>query len=761
MEINWLVALVRAGNIGGTRDLLLAMDEPGRRALAATVKEIEQHGRTGALAVAGAACLPRAADVVSWLRSDRFPDEWPPEAADAVVDVLRAPGRPSIAAVANGLASRMRPATVRQWTLAGRLLRAANLPVPPNEATLRGWMGEAGFGGDDRAALAANVRTDTRTAALLPEIFAIPRLGADLGEHGPAVLAALDDRRTVLEGCLLRLGAGDRPASIERMAELHRLLAPTVDECVANRREYVGMLSSPQVAVADLALTALRTSDAAGMLETDAIAEAGYAILPRREKKLVRGALSWFGEVLSRKPDPLVYASLLTGLANESTDLAEGALKLAAVHMGDYGPSSLAAAAEGLEGDLRRQASIVLGDLPGTASVAPLAPPPPVAALPLIGSIVELAVEAKAFEDAVDIDPDALERLLDGLTRFAYTDRAELARMIEPMLTWQHSPIDAVLYAIVHRGPRPRYAPGRPPPSPMITMYAARVDELARQLHGTPPPALLSTPATVDGFVDPDRVIALLEAAETDGWRPGPYDLAQALLRLPSSAGPSIAAAAERFRSLADWRTVPEWLREPPRGRQGNDYSGTLYWPGTLPRDREIVAGHLLPRLDDPGDGTLVTELGVLPRLALCDGPFGPATARCLAYGFNAVRPAGRIVTVDAFLLLAARGDLDGALLGREIAGARKIVLKRVADSLTEALRGGAAAEVWQVARAMLPSVLRSPAAGAADLLMLASSAAAAAQARDDVPEAREVAARRGSSRLITEAARLVRTLSS
>lgn len=68
---------------------------------------------------------------------------------------------------------------------------------------------------------------------------------------------------------------------------------------------------------------------------------------------------------------------------------------------------------------------------------------------------------------------------------------------------------------------------------------------------------------------------------------------------------------------------------------------------------------------------------------------------------------------------------------------------------------------MWDLARALIPVVLnaKSPGAGAADLLMVASSAAAATGATDDLPEARTIAARRGSSRLITEAARLTRTL--
>jgi len=61
-----------------------------------------------------------------------------------------------------------------------------------------------------------------------------------------------------------------------------------------------------------------------------------------------------------------------------------------------------------------------------------------------------------------------------------------------------------------------------------------------------------------------------------------------------------------------------------------------------------------------------------------------------------------------------------------------------------------------------VPIVLARPApgAGAPELLAVASAAAAAAGARDDVPGLTAVAGRGGRGRLVTEAARLLRTLS-
>lgn len=854
IDADAVLARIEAGDVNGVAALMVAGEEIERRALATRFKDDElaylpephptgDHGtsyqareqhrdllrrRTIALAVACVAGLPRAADVVTRLR-----DPWlsiDDESAESVVRVLQAPGRPSIAAVATSMAQKMRPTSVDQWPLVSALLNAARLPVPPTEATLTGWILERRRAWSEK--LVDRLRADPRTPHFLPHLFAIPRLGAHLDEEWPnalTLLAADDDatRRTILDGCLLRLRAGDRPASIKSMVDLHRELAPTTEECAEHRQEYLGMLSSAPVAVADLALSALRRAEAAGRAEPEIIVEAAHAVLPRKEKKLVRAMLDWVGAVLADRSVPDLYEALLAGLGNEAVDLAERTLHLAAAHLTAYGPEPLAQAAAILDGDLRRQAQEVLRQAGATAgeqeSPVLLPPSEPVAAMPpAIATLGELAAETASANRWESFDPILMERVFDALTRFAYGDRPALAAILAPMIDefggW---PVDRLIYGIVRRGPRPPHEHvlsfgGAPLPRPMWTMINARVTELAEQLYGTPPPALLATPAIVDGHVDPQRVLDLLTEAEADGWQPGPYDLAQALLRLPREIDASIRAAAERLHSpaghlFAGWLrdgglpdptvvaissdrpfsynqarlrrtvavepfahpalTVPDGLlslpaagaRERAYGYLPDDESITM-WPMVLPGHRELVAAHTLPLLTMAADGNYANQLHVLPAVAAGNGPFGPAMALCLAYGLAAGRPAGRLVTVDAFVSLAARDLLDGTIVGHELGtleSAQVIVLKRVVDSLQQALRAGAATAVWDLTRALLPTVLTQPrpAAGTPDLLMLAASAAATIRATDDIPEARAIADQPGTTRLITEAARLIRTL--
>ncbi|WP_433789901.1 DUF6493 family protein [Actinoplanes sp. CA-252034] len=896
---------IRAGDGGRVTAALVGLDEPSRRALAAPAKGIHLHWsdpeiqrlahgdysqqtafaqkREGALRVLGAACLPRAADVVTWLRSDRFWHAPTPETIEAVVRVLRLPGRPSLPAIARALADRMRPAQADvQWPMVERLLAEAGLPAPATEATLRGWMRRVGAD-RYRKDLADLLRADAHLESMLPHVFTIPLLGRELDEEWTKALTRLAadgvlDRQALLDGCVLRLHAGDRTGSLRRMVVLHRLLDPTAEEFAARRGEYSGMLSSADSTVAELALRGLRLADDAGLVEPETVAEAAWAVLPRKEKKLVRAQIDWLSAALTRKPDALLLEALLTGLASPAADLAERALKTAGQHLPTFGPSAvdlLTAASASLQGDVRRQADALIaasrhgdvgrqldaltttaswhgdvrrqadalttgasrhGDvrrqpdaLAAAAGISVVGPergsgqaePPPVvtALMPApIASIPELAAEAKHFLQEGD-DPIRFELILDALVRFAAVDRPALARALEPIVPRWDSAFANMLRAVV-TGVAAKWipAPWERRAGPPFWMTVRRMEELAEQMSATPPPALLATPATVGGHVDPARVLRLLG----EGCEPGPHDLSQAMLRLPREIDPAIRAAAARLTSPAG-RVFAEFLEsggvpdpavvtlDPgrpcphrPRDRcscasrtrrrvvafdalptnltvqpyllvqpaefaadRAHDYSWESMsgWPLMFPSHREIAAAHMQPRLIKASEGKgAASDITALPTLAACDGPFGPAMALCLAYGMSAGRPEGRLATSDAFVDLAARGILDGTLVGRELAAlhrANALVLKRVTETLGQILQAGAAAPVWAALRELLPTVLSDPrpAIGTPDLLLVAESAAAAVGAHDDIPEVSTLATRTPRNRVTTEAARLHRTL--
>lgn len=94
IDFGEVTARIEAGDADGVAALLLAGEEKERRALAAVLKEFtlasvpgppdeqpwtaweRDSARRAALMVAGVGCLPRAADIVSWLRSDRYRGVW-------------------------------------------------------------------------------------------------------------------------------------------------------------------------------------------------------------------------------------------------------------------------------------------------------------------------------------------------------------------------------------------------------------------------------------------------------------------------------------------------------------------------------------------------------------------------------------------------------------------------------------------------------------------------------------------------------------
>jgi hypothetical protein len=95
------------------------------------------------------------------------------------------------------------------------------------------------------------------------------------------------------------------------------------------------------------------------------------------------------------------------------------------------------------------------------------------------------------------------------------------------------------------------------------------------------------------------------------------------------------------------------------------------------------------------------------------------ALARGMANG-----PHGDDATVDALLVLAACGQLDSGLLGRQLETllrARLVGANRVADSLRSAAKTGAFGTVWALIEAALPGLLRgTPLRDAAVFLSLA-----------------------------------------
>ncbi|MFF7738302.1 hypothetical protein [Streptomyces sp. NPDC007984] len=126
-------------------------------------------------------------------------------------------------------------------------------------------------------------------------------------------------------------------------------------------------------------------------------------------------------------------------------------------------------------------------------------------------------------------------------------------------------------------------------------------------------------------------------------------------------------------------------------------------------------------------------------------------------------RPAERVAAADAFLMLAARQDLDEEQFGRDLAalltGLGCLKVSRVVESLATAAQGGAHPDVAVVPAGLLSGRLTDgtvPAAGLGKLLTLAAECAERSRRRPPPVEGlAELAARRGSSLVLKSARRL------
>ncbi|MFE2415407.1 DUF6493 family protein [Streptomyces hokutonensis] len=344
--------------------------------------------------------------------------------------------------------------------------------------------------------------------------------------------------------------------------------------------------------------------------------------------------------------------------------------------------------------------------------------------------------------------------------------------------------------------------------------FDARVWEVAYRLRVEPLPFLLSTPSWNTGLLEPDELVDRLDTYRRLGARVSAADFAQALLRVRRGDRAAAAAAAERAAALgtAEGVRLARWLSsgEPvlPTSRRRSagarvqlefgelvslqaDFPGefrqlgqptTVYgerwhcyhwnrdmqrhWLAVLPELRELVAARIVREVSTAAVDDARGAAGVLPALAESEGAAGEATHLCLAYGLGARHPEDRLAAVDALLVMAARGQLDGDRLGTDLgqlvrSGAVKP--SRLAESMRTGAATGANTSIWGILRHTLTALLAdvdgdikpAQARGLGDLLAVAAECAERSGARDELPHLAQTADRTGSSRLVTQARRL------
>jgi hypothetical protein len=483
----------------------------------------------------------------------------------------------------------------------------------------------------------------------------------------------------------------------------------------------------------------------------------------------------------------------------------------------------LAAAVGALPADLRAKAAQAFGAVDALeATAATLLPATAEPAFsPPISSLPELVEEVEAYQAGfVDgVDMVRLEHLIAGLVKFAHRDRERLRAALDPFFAarwymkkghrdWSsleqwHRPSDheemasligaavgpcegnmstpyPLANAVVGEPEWRRNAAQSGPPAPeRVLVY--RLHEISVGLAYAPRPMLVATPTELSGMIDPEVLLERLSQAAADGWDPWEHDLAQALLRLPDQRDAALAARAEALgtdagKRLAHWLShecavteagmLGSLLAAPPEVRTW--YSANYFvatWPALLPARTELIARHIVPVLHEKtlrgrGGGRLLTAL------SRTTGQMGDQCARAFAHGLDAHDKNDRAEAVDALLLLAAHDRWNPAVLGQEIgclAAEVELSLGRVVPCLRDLAQSGAATQVWDTIAASLPLMLSPeldrPPQRLADLLALAVELVEQVRPTTSIPALTALAARRGSSRIVTEAKRLVAAL--
>ncbi|MGP3964695.1 DUF7824 domain-containing protein [Nonomuraea sp. 3N208] len=340
-----------------------------------------------------------------------------------------------------------------------------------------------------------------------------------------------------------------------------------------------------------------------------------------------------------------------------------------------------------------------------------------------------------------------------------------------------------------------------------------RAAEILRAVEeGTVPPLLLATPTHSTGHVAAAELVRRLEVIEAAGVKPLAADFQQALLRLPRTPDPEAAERAARLTSAAgkilaawtcpeveirlewacgedagddhDWhdrghyhdvRLVPtvtaaatglplvDLMLSVPQSRAEAEHRE--WWPSMLPSHREVAAAHLMPYVLRRHWGERPVGPEFARDLARAEGPAGAACSALLA---RVLGDPQMPESVDVLLEVAARDDVPASEIGHQaglLVASGEVKMIDMVTALDAAARRGAHAYVWRITAAALPALLPVPGGrprnGLAAFVTLAIATAEWSGARGEIPEVRDLAARRGNSGLLREIRRLHKHLTS
>ncbi|GIE74368.1 hypothetical protein Aph02nite_03180 [Actinoplanes philippinensis] len=346
--------------------LLLDTTEQERLAFAGEVERRVRSGSgewwarsyspAGLFALLVIACVPTAARAAALLQR-RGMRSWRDIVAGDFLRIIRARRLPWAGDLGVRLARGLpRDAWGDDWRFVETLLLEGDADPPVTEGVVHGWV-EAVREHSWSVPLTDALRGSPWLDLLLPSVFEIDGLGSELPSADfdnretsfPAAIARLVaegrlERRAIVDATTGRLARGDRPGALRPFTLLHEALAPTPDELSRHTGSYARLAGDAPSPVARLALAALRTLGEQGRLEISSVIEAGDGLLARKEKVLVKAALSWLDEIARRSPEHAgeILATVAAAFDHQSLDIQERAIAVATRHLA-YAPADVAA----------------------------------------------------------------------------------------------------------------------------------------------------------------------------------------------------------------------------------------------------------------------------------------------------------------------------------------------------------------------------------------------------------------------------------
>ena len=377
------------------------------------------------------------------------------------------------------------------------------------------------------------------------------------------------DRSRLLDASLEALSRDFAQFRVGWYSRFHDSLEPDIEERAARAIQYLRLLGSSIPPTVSFALSALTLLDAGGRLEPqDVVSHIGPA-LAARAKASVLMALRLLGSAAERRPELRSDVALLaaSALSHESPEIQKAALEI----IDTVGASdnqalrkTLASFASSVAPSLRKR----LARWTATPIVAEVVEPRPAAAsisrldaaraITPIASLGEL-VDRFGFVLENEHEIEEVERVLDGVSRFASWNSPDLASRLRPLAkraatlrsrgAIHDRPIQSELARTAISWATRRVEPSTVRTSfksSVPTFFSCRVEALLERVASQVSRPLISTPTHQGGWIDARLFVGKLNEWQVAGDVPDIYDQVLGLLRLaPDARGEALQRAVD------------------------------------------------------------------------------------------------------------------------------------------------------------------------------------------------------------------------